>query len=135
MVGVGQQAVFRCQNLDADFIVWRVNETQVTFNNPHPDPNIIIRTTMDGSDVVNLLSIAAQSKYNETVITCIADSIGGGSNVSTPVKLLIQGELAPNCVIVYLTGKLGGQLNLAVQQSVKISYYVILLCKHNNGQP
>jgi hypothetical protein len=99
VVGVGQVAVFRCQNLNADFIAWRVNETRVTSNSPHPDPGITVDTTMD---VVNLLSIAAQSEYNETVIVCEAASIGGGSNETIPVKLLIQGETATDSV--YLTG-------------------------------
>jgi hypothetical protein len=99
VVGVEQVAVFRCQNLNADFVVWRVNETHVTFNSPHPDPDITIDRTMDGNDnVVNLLSMVAQSNYNKTVIVCIANSIGGNSNYTTPVKLLIEGKLT------YVTG-------------------------------
>ena len=102
VVGVGQMAVFRCQNQNALVIFWRVNETQVTFNNPHPDPaDITISTTMDENNaVVNLLSIIAQSKYNETAIICIAVSIGGNSSDTTPVKLLIEGEQAPDRVHV-----------------------------------
>jgi hypothetical protein len=104
VVGVGQVAVFRCQNSNVLDISWRVNEQLVTFNNPHPDPDITISTIMDeNNDVLNLLSIAAQSEYNETVIVCIASSIDGGSNETTPIKLLIQGEPAPDCVLVYLT--------------------------------
>ena len=96
IVGVGLQAVFRCQNLNADFIAWMVNETRVTLNMPHPDPNIRVDTTRDeNNNVINLLNIAAQSKYNETVIVCVAGSIG--SNDTAPVKLLIQGEPATAC--------------------------------------
>ena len=95
VVGVGQMAVFKCQNLNARDIYWRVNEMQVTFNKRHPDPGIIISTARDeNNDVVNLLSIDAQSKYNDTTIVCAANIQGGGSNDTTPVKLLIQGELA-----------------------------------------
>ena len=108
VVGVGQQAVFRCQNLNALVIVWRVNETLVTFNKPHPDPGITVSTTRDeNNDVVNLLSIIAQSKYNETVIVCAASIQGGGSNDTAQVKLLIQGEPATDGV--YITRKLARQ--------------------------
>jgi alpha/beta superfamily hydrolase len=103
VVGVGQVAVFRCQNVNADNVYWRVNETSVTFNSPHPDPGIAIdRTTDENDNVVNLLSIAAQSNYNETVIVCAANFLVGGSltNDTTPVKLLIQGEPAPDSVHV-----------------------------------
>ena len=108
VVGVGQMAEFRCQNPNADFIAWRVNETRVTFNKPHPDPSITINTTRDESnDVVNLLNIDTQSKFNETTIVCVAVSTGGSSSDTPPVKLLIEGELAPDRVHVYmyLTGK------------------------------
>ena len=72
-----------------------MNETRVTFNKCHPDPGITISTTLDeNNDVVNLLSIDAQAKYNETIIVCAANIQGGGSNDTTPVKLLIQGEPA-----------------------------------------
>ena len=94
-------AVFRCQNLNACDIYWRVNETQVTFNKPHPDPGITISRTRDeNNDVVNLLSIDAQSKYNETIIVCAANIQGGGSNDTTQVKLLIQGEPATDIIMV-----------------------------------
>ena len=94
MVGVGQTAVFRCQNPNAAFILWMVNETQATFNMPHPDPAITIRATMDrNNDVLSCLSIVAQLKFNETVIVCGAGSISGVSNNTEPVTLLIQGEL------------------------------------------
>ena len=99
VIGIGQMAVFRCQNLDADFISWRVNETQVTFNIPHPDPNIITDTTMDdNNNVINRLSITAQSKFNETEIICIAGSIGGNLSDTTPVKLLVQGKQGSDCI-------------------------------------
>ena len=105
VVGVGQHAVFRCQNLNALVIVWRVNETQVTSNIPHPDPGITVDTTIDENDnIINLLSIAAQLEYNETVIVCTAGSIGAGSsNDTTPVKLLIQGTCKPatDCYYVH----------------------------------
>ena len=75
-----------------------VNETRVTLNMPHPDPNITADTTRDeNNNVINLLIIAAQSKYNETVIVCVAGSIGSGSTDTAPVKLLIQGEPATAC--------------------------------------
>ena len=75
-----------------------VNETQVAYNIPHPDPGIRVYTTRDeNNNVINLLNIAAQSKYNETVIVCVAVSIVGGSNDTAPVKLLIQGEPATAC--------------------------------------
>ena len=101
VVGVGQMAVFKCQNLNARDIYWRVNEMQVTFNKRHPDPGITISRTRDeNNNVVNLLSIDAQSKYyNETIIVCAANIQGCGSNDTTPVKLLIQGEPATSVLI------------------------------------
>ena len=95
VVGVGQQAVFRCQNLMATFIGWKVNETQdlVTLNNPPRDSGITFGTTMDGNgNVVFTLTIVGQSNYNETVIVCVGGTISGSLNDTTPVKLLIQGE-------------------------------------------
>ena len=91
VVGVGQQAVFRCQNLDALVITWTVNETHVTSLIPHPDPGITIDMTIDeNNEVVHILSIAAQSIFNETMIICIANLM----NETAPVKLFIQGEPA-----------------------------------------
>ena len=67
---------------------------RVSFNMPHPDPNITVDTIRDENNaVVHRLIISAQSKYNETVIVCVAGSMGGDSNDTAPVKLLIQGEL------------------------------------------
>jgi hypothetical protein len=102
VVGVGQVAVFRCQYSNVPLIFWRVNETRVTFNSPHPNPGITIGTTMDeNNNVVNLLSILAQSEYNETVIVCEAKFLVGSPNETTPVKLLIQGEPATDGVYLY----------------------------------
>ena len=99
VVGVGQQAVFRCQNPNARVIDWEVNETRVTFINRHPDPNITIGTTMDESgNVVVILRMIARLEYNETVVICKTISTVGDSNSTTPVKLLIQGEPASDSV-------------------------------------
>ena len=99
VVGVGQQAVFRCQNPNAAFFSWRVNETLVTFINPHPDSNISFGSTMDESNnVVVTLRIIARLENNETMIVCTAISPVGDSNSTTPVKLLIQGEPATDSV-------------------------------------
>ena len=125
VVGVWQQAVFRCQNLMATFIGWRVNETQdlVTLNNPPRDPGITIGQTMDGNgNVVHILTIVAQSNYNETVISCVGGTISGSVNDTTPVKLLIQGEYIGIVTIL---------LCQAVSQATNIIYHVISLSGMN----
>ena len=85
VVGVGQEAVFICRNPTASGFGWIWNGSDVRTVDP---PGI---TTDD-----NVLTIVAQSDYNETEVVCVAFFISGGSNRTTPVRLLIQGtESAP----------------------------------------
>ena len=80
MVGVGQEAVFRCQNPDATVIGWELNGSEVGSANPPPGV----------TPGINTLTIVAQSNYNETEVVCLAFS-SSGSTRTTPVSLLIQG--------------------------------------------
>ena len=92
VVAVGQQAVFRCQNLDTDVIAWRVNESQelITVNNQPEDSGIMV--AVDGT--LNTLTIVAQSNYNETIVVCVAVFINNQmlNEETSPVNLTIQGK-------------------------------------------
>ena len=82
VVGVGQEAVFRCQNPNATAIGWALNGSEVGSTNP--PPGVTPR--------VNTLTIVALSNYNETEVVCLAFSRSwNGSTETTPVSLLIQG--------------------------------------------
>ena len=84
MVGVGQEAVFRCHNPDASAIGWVLNGSAVRSENPPPG----ITPGIAGG--VNTLTIVAKSNYNETEVVCVAFS-RSGSTETTSVSLLIQG--------------------------------------------
>ena len=94
VVGVGQQAVFRCQNLNADIIAWHVNELQelITVNNQPEDPGITVGISLDGT--LNTLTIVAQSNYNGTIVVCVAVFIHNQmlDEESSPANLTIQGK-------------------------------------------
>ena len=84
MVGIGQEAVFRCHDPTTTAIGWRWNGSEVMVGNPPPGI-----TPGSGS-----LAIVAQLNYNETEIVCLALS-SSGSVETTPVRLLIQGSYEP----------------------------------------
>ena len=81
VVGVGQEAVFRCRNPTAFATGWIWNGSDVRNEDLPPDVTL----------GVNTLIIAAQSNYNETEVVCVAFSSDGSSMRTTPVSLLIQG--------------------------------------------
>ena len=85
VVGVGQKAVFICHSPTASAYGWIWNGSDVRTLDP---PGI----TPDD----NILTIVAQSDYNETEVVCVAFFINGEPMRTTPVRLLIQGkESAP----------------------------------------
>ena len=88
-MGIGEEAVFRCQNLEASFVFWRFNGSMVTQN---PPPDITPATTQDENNhLVNTLTIAARLELNRTQVECGA-ILQDGSTILTPsVKLLITG--------------------------------------------
>ena len=81
MVGVGQEAVFRCQNPTATVIGWRWNGSAVISASPPPGV----------TPGMNTLTIVALSNYNETEVVCLAFSDRESTTRTTPVSLLIQG--------------------------------------------
>ena len=71
-VGVAprEQAIFHCQYLTADYVLWHVNGTVVR-RNYHPD--ITPGTTRDDNDeLVDTLTITAHPEYNGTEVVCVA---------------------------------------------------------------
>ena len=97
MVGVGQQTVFRCLNPTAFTYGWIWNGSEVRALDPPPG------ITPDD----NILTIVAQSDYNETEVACVA-LFRDGSIRTAPVRLLIQGIiiiflaiLLKWCIITY----------------------------------
>ena len=86
---IGEEAIFRCQNLGAVFVFWRVNGSMVTQN---PPPDITPATTRDeNNQLVNTLTIVAHLEFNGTEVECGA-ILRDGSTILTPsVELLITG--------------------------------------------
>ena len=86
---VGEEAVFKCQNLGARFVFWRLNGSMVTQN---PPPDITPTTTRDENNhLVNILTIVARLEFNGTQVECGA-VLPNGSTILTPsVELLIAG--------------------------------------------
>ena len=80
MVGIGQEAVFRCRDPTAINIGWILNRSEVMVASPPPGITL-------GS---NTLTIVTQSNYNETEVVCLA-LFRNGSVETPPVTLLIQG--------------------------------------------
>ena len=93
-MGIGEEAVFRCQNIRAVFVFWKFNGSMVTQN---PPPDITPATTRDENNrLVNTLTIVARSEFNGTQVECGA-ILQNGSTILTPsVELLIAGSLANN---------------------------------------
>ena len=85
VVGIGQEAVFRCQNPAATAIGWIWNGSEVTIASPPPGITL-------GSNT-ETLTIVAQSNYNETEVVCLAFSRSAPIE-TTPVRLLIQGIIS-----------------------------------------
>ena len=87
-VTVGAVAEFFCR-VDADGAIWTVNDTSV---NQLDDPNI----TPDDGPVVDglrtqILHIAADIQYNNSVIECRSFTSGEGETLSDPALLMVQG--------------------------------------------
>ena len=83
VVGVSQDAVFRCHHPNTTFISWRINETITVVEGLPGPPGITAGRTLDGSgSVIDFtLTIMAQTIYNGTEIVCIATFPVGGGNV------------------------------------------------------
>ena len=87
-VTVGAVAEFFCR-ADGAAVFWTVNGISV---NQLDDPNI----TPDDGPVVDglrtqILRIAADVQYNNSVIHCLSFTSGGGETVSDPALLMVQG--------------------------------------------
>ena len=96
VVGVGQEAVFRCRHLNTIFIYWRINESiTVVEGNPGPSGITAGRSLGPSGTVIDFtLTIIAQPIYNETEIVCIATfPVGSVPDEETvSVNLTIQGK-------------------------------------------
>ena len=98
VVGVGQDAVFRCRHPDTLFMFWRINESITVFEGDTSLSGITAGRTLDGSgSVIDFtLTIMAQPIYNGTEIVCIAIfRVGGGSvpnDETISVNVTVQGK-------------------------------------------
>ena len=96
VVGVGQQAVFRCRHPNTTFISWRVNETITVMEGVSGPSGITAGRTLDGNqNVIDFtLTVEAQSNYNGTKIVCIATFIAANmpNEVTVSVNLTLQGK-------------------------------------------
>ena len=84
VVGVGQEAVFVCRNPTAFVFGWIWNGSNVRTADPPPG------ITPDD----NILTIVAQSDYNETEVVCVAFISSEDLMRTIPVRLLIQGKVS-----------------------------------------
>ena len=81
------QAVFYCQHLTADYVVWEVNDSLLVRN---PPPGITPDTTRDNNgSLVDTLTITARPEFNGMKVVCVAGFDGGRPEERTqPVFLL-----------------------------------------------
>ena len=88
------EAVFRCRHQSAEAIIaWRVNESSIG-----EFPDITAASINESGTIVYTLTIPARSKYNETVVECVAAFINGfPTELTPPVRLtFLAGSF--NCV-------------------------------------
>ena len=83
-ITVDTVAVFPCQHPTADGIAWRINGSALWYFPEGVNTN-------QNSDGVFSLTIIALSKYNQTVIECVALFINFPSQETNPVIMMIQG--------------------------------------------
>ena len=95
MVGVSQDAVFRCRHPNTAFITWRINESTIVEEGRPGPSGITAGRTLDGSgNVIDFtLTIIAQPIYNGTEIVCVAIFSGNVPNEETvSINLTVQGK-------------------------------------------
>lgn len=89
-VGIGEEAVFRCQNIGARFVFWNFNGSMVTQDPPPYITPAIIQD--ENNHLVNTLTIIAHLELNGTQVECGA-ILQDGSTILTPsVELIIAGS-------------------------------------------
>ena len=82
---IGEEAVFRCEHRSADATFWRINGTTLSS-----------RTELYNyfnDDTVSQLIVTALTKYNNTLIQCVAVFVSDNNQPETtaPAILKIQG--------------------------------------------
>ena len=81
---IGEEAVFYCEHRFADVTFWRINGTALS---SRPDLNNDFN-----NDIIDQLTVTAQTKYNNTLIQCVAVFDSVNSQLATaPAILKIQG--------------------------------------------
>ena len=83
-MSIGEEAVFRCEHRSAVAFFWRINGTSLSsrpdFNNDFND------------DIIGQLTVTSLTKYNNTLIQCVAVFVSDNSqDETTPAILKIQG--------------------------------------------
>ena len=81
---IGEEAVFRCEHRFAVSHFWRINGTSLSSR--HDLYNYF-------NDVNSQLTVTALTKYNNTLIQCVAvfDSVNSQPETTAPAILKIQG--------------------------------------------
>ena len=101
VVGVGQDAVFRCRHPNTVFIFWRINESiMVAEGDPGPSGIRAGRTSdLSGTVIDFTLTIMAQTIYNGTEVVCVAIfPVPNEETVS--VNLTVQGKNETFCLCI-----------------------------------
>ena len=82
---IGEEAVFRCEHRSATAIFWRINGTALS-SLPDLSDNF-------NDDIIHNLTVTALTKYNNTLIQCVAlfDSDNSQPETTAPAILKIQG--------------------------------------------
>ena len=81
---IGEEAIFRCEHRSAVAIFWTINGTALS---SHPELNNDFN-----DDIINNLIVTALTKYNNTLIQCVALFDSDNSQPETaPAILKIQG--------------------------------------------
>ena len=87
-----EMATFVCQHSACDFITWRVNGSSL--NRKLPNISNDDSQVDDAGIRVYSLSIGTLLEYNTTRVECVATFFDGSPQFTSPVTLLIQGQIA-----------------------------------------
>ena len=81
---IGEEAIFRCEHRFADAFFWRINGTSLSSRTDLSD---------DFNELIGQLTVTALTKYNNTLIQCVAVFVSDNSQPVTtaPAVLMIQG--------------------------------------------
>ena len=89
IVTQGDTAIFTCQNSAADSVGWKINQTSI--GRLEATTGITAESRVQPDGLLRILKIEGRPEYNASMVECVGFFIGGPSQSSQVVFLLIQG--------------------------------------------